>query len=904
MKKVLLIIVGVLVLLIGAIVAIPFIYKDKLIALVKEQANANVNAIIDFGEFDLTLIKSFPDLTFTIENVRVDNVGEFEGTTLAAIKSLSFTLDVMSVINGSDIAIKSFGIDGADIKVKITKEGLANYDIAKADSATTEETPAASEESAPFKIGIQNYYLHNCNIVYDDLNGATFAELKNMNHDGKGDFTASIVDLETKTAIESMTVSYDNIKYFNKVNTDITFNMSMDMDKSIYTFKENEFRLNQLFLGFSGVIEMPADDITMDITFDAKKIEFKNILSLVPVVYAKDFESVETKGKLTLNGKAKGVYNDTSLPAFNLALKVEDAMFKYPDLPKSAENINIDLKIDNPDGVDDHTVVNLKKFHVELAGNPIDMTMLVKTPVSDANIDGRILANVNLESIKDVVPMENGETYNGSVTADVTLKGNVSALENERYEDFDASGKVILLGINYNDPTLGYPVKINTAYMDFSPKYFALTQFESQIGKSDIALSGRIDNFLQYYFSDAVLKAEFNLNSNYMDVNELMGPETEEAAAATDSAATTTEEATEIPANLDVVFNSTIKKVLYDTYLMTNMVGNIKMKNARMDMTQVGFDMLKGHIGMTGFYETSNPKQPTMDMVFDMQKVDVQETFKTFNTVKKIAPIGESASGSFSTKFALKGKFDSKMEPIYATLNGGGQFLSHTVKITSSGVLTKIADYLKQDDYKQLDMTDAKLSFKILNGRVYVEPFDIKQKDRVMTIGGSNGLDETLDYGITLDIPTKDFGGQAMGVVNGLVSEANKNGAKFSVGDRTKIDFIVGGTVTAPTFKPKLNTGAGSLKDDLKAKAMEELEKQKAELEAKAKAEADKLKKEAEAKARAEADKLKNEAETKAKAAADKAKKEAEAKAKAEAERLKKEAADKAKNGLNNLLKK
>ncbi|MCB0381690.1 MAG: hypothetical protein KDD24_10570, partial [Flavobacteriales bacterium] len=182
-----------------------------------------------------------------------------------------------------------------------------------------------------------------------------------------------------------------------------------DLANSKYTFKDNEFKINELILGMNGWLAMPADDIDMDLTFFAKKTDFKNILSMIPAVYMTDFATVKTDGKLALDGHAKGTYSETKMPAFGMKLIVEKAMFKYPDLPKSVNNINVDLRITNPDGDLDHTIVDLKTFHMEMAGNPIDANLYVKTPISDADIKAGLKANFNLASLKDVMPLEGND---------------------------------------------------------------------------------------------------------------------------------------------------------------------------------------------------------------------------------------------------------------------------------------------------------------------------------------------------------------------------------------------------------------------------------------------------------------------------------------------------------------
>jgi hypothetical protein len=367
------------------------------------------------------------------------------------------------------------------------------------------------------KLEIKNAY-----ILYDDAAADMSALLDNMNFTLSGDFTADDFLLQTLTEIERLSVTSAGVAYFNKVKTRIKVDMDANMPNMKFVFKENEFAFNELSLGLDGFVSMPKDDIDMDLKFKANQTEFKNILSLVPGVYTADFKDVKTSGQLALDGYAKGIYNDTKLPAFGVKLLIKDAKFQYPSLPKSATNIQVDLVVDNKTGDPDATVVDLNKFHVELGGNPIDATMHLTTPVSDANINAAVLAKINLASMKDVVPMEKGDDLNGMIVADVKMKGRMSAIEKEKYEEFDASGSLAITDKNYKTASLSYPTQINKLTFLFNPKTVDLSEFDAKVGKSDIQLQGKIENFLQYALQDSLLKGAFALKSNLMDINELM----------------------------------------------------------------------------------------------------------------------------------------------------------------------------------------------------------------------------------------------------------------------------------------------------------------------------------------------------------------------------------------------
>ncbi|MBL4652736.1 MAG: AsmA family protein, partial [Flavobacteriales bacterium] len=410
MKKVLKIVGVVFILLIAAIVVLPIIFKDDIIQLVKDEANNNLNATIDFGDFDLSIISTFPNFMFSINDVSVVGVGEFEGVTLASIGTLQTTLDINSVIDGETIKIISFELIDVTANAIVLKDSTANWDIVKSTGEEEEEiVEEAPTEETKFSLGLEHYAFKNINVVYDDRPGNMYAEIKNFSHEGDGDFTQDIFLLNTLTSIEEITVRMDGIKYLNKANIETKFDIEIDNPNAKYTFKENSFRINAFELAFDGWVAMPTDDIELDLSFQTNKPDFKSLLSLVPAVYLTDFADVKTEGKVAFNGTAKGTYGaDGSLPAFDLNLLVENAMFKYPDLPKSVDNIQIKVNVKNPGGSEDNTIVDIAQFHVEMGDNPVDIKMNVKTPVSDPNMMGSIKAQVNLASMKEFIPMEEG----------------------------------------------------------------------------------------------------------------------------------------------------------------------------------------------------------------------------------------------------------------------------------------------------------------------------------------------------------------------------------------------------------------------------------------------------------------------------------------------------------------
>ena len=157
-------------LLLILIISAPFLFKKQIVQFVKDQANKSLNAKINFGEFDLTLISSFPDFSLSVENITIANVGDFEGDTLMYAKNLTVGLNLMSVIKGEQYKINTISIDHPRIHAIVLKNGKANWDVTKpsADSTAATTATAAVSASAPFKMTLKKFEIKNAFIVYDD----------------------------------------------------------------------------------------------------------------------------------------------------------------------------------------------------------------------------------------------------------------------------------------------------------------------------------------------------------------------------------------------------------------------------------------------------------------------------------------------------------------------------------------------------------------------------------------------------------------------------------------------------------------------------------------------------------------------------------------------------------------
>jgi hypothetical protein len=445
---------------------LPLLFKGKIIRIVKEQINKNINAKADFGDVSLSFLRHFPKASISIENLRITGLDTFAGDTLISTKEADIALNLWSVIGGKNMKIYSITVNTPRIHALVNKEGKANWDIMKPDTATTVADTAAAK---PFRMQLQRYAISNGYLLYNDQQGNMSSEIINLNHEGSGDFTATLFTLKTHTTANAVTLTYGGIPYLLNTTAAIDADIQVDAPANKFNFKTEEVKVNDLKLQTQGFFQLVNDSTyNMDISFNAPSNEFKSILSLVPAVYKKDFDKIKTSGKAILNGFVKGTYSPVQIPAYTLNLGVENGFFQYPDLPAPVQNINLAVQVSNPDGITDNTVVDIQKAHIEFGKDPFDFHLLLKKPMTAQYIDAAAKGKLDLAGITQFVKLDAGTKLAGLVNADVKAIGDLAVVLAQKPGSFSASGFAEISQLYYASPAFPQPIQHTSARIEFT----------------------------------------------------------------------------------------------------------------------------------------------------------------------------------------------------------------------------------------------------------------------------------------------------------------------------------------------------------------------------------------------------------------------------------------------------
>lgn len=734
--------IGILILIIlGIMIIVPLFFKDKIRETVVKLANENVDAKVNIDDFGLNFFSNFPNATLSLKNTSVVGKDQFEGDTLLSAKDISVTIDLGSIF-GDNYIIRNLEVNQTDINAIVAKDGNANWDILPEDENKKSETKDDKESN--FNLSLKNIQIKNLNIKYDDRESKILGVLNDLNAKISGDFSSKETSLSTNLKINGIDLTMEGIPMMRKIALSTITNIHADFENEKYSISNAKIYLNDLLTEIDGSVQLlNEDDMDLDIRLTTPNATFKQILSLVPAMYNNELKTIKTDGKISLDAYVVGTMSETKMPTLNLNLNIADAMFRYPSLPKAVEDINVLLSVNGDLSNTDNLQINLNKLGFRIDDNKIAAKLHINPIKNDQTINSEIVGSLNLGIIKDVYPLPKETSINGIINTNININTTKSAVTAERYNEVNAKGTFKLSDMDYKSADF-LDVAIKLLDLDFTSNSAKLNNLDIVLGKSDFKANGYVQNILGYVFNEQTIVGVLNLSSENIDMDELMSHVEEDE-----------EELGKIviPTNIDFTLTSNLENIKFGNMDITNTAGNIKVKDGVLTLNKLSAGVLGGVTTMDAKYN-SVPFDPQLNASFNLAGATFADTFKSIETVQRIAPIFSDIEGVYSLNMTFSATLYEEQNKTLKSIDANGTLMTNNLKLKSNEVLAKLGSLLKSNQLDNITAKDVNIQFTIKDGNVITRPFDVKFGDGgILNLQGATSLDQSIDYKGTVTLP-------------------------------------------------------------------------------------------------------------------------------------------------------
>lgn len=618
------------------------------------------------------------------------------------------------------------------------------------------------------------------------------------------------------------------------------------------------------------IVPKPIENINVDVAFTDKELtvtKFSSKMgsnSLDLTAYVKDFENpfvkaeiktlfnlselkdfyplekgLEISGTLNTDIKIEGLLDEISVqkpPKLNGKIQLANGSVKYPKVPKPISNLNVDAIFTEKE-------LELKSLSANFGVNPISLKAKLKD-LQNPYLETELKATMNLAEIKDFVPLENGMTLNGKVSASLNAKGKTKAPEK-----MSIDGEISLDRINVGLPEeiLLKPVSEVNGKVKVTNKLISASRISLKIGESDIALENlKVTDFLGLALGEEKPKTpKINLEivSSLLDVDEFLPvPET------------TVEAEPMVPLpdlNLSGKINFT--KVRFDKINYENVSANFSLNQKVVDLSNLKLDLFKGKISGDLNWNAKNIKQSKFDVKLSVKNVAADEYLKSDNFLAtagtgKSRNLSDKVSGRLSLAGNYRGVLDDTLGLVPTSLNGKGNLELNNAVIKNFKGLQRLSKIPGLDalDFDAYEVSHAYHSYTIENGKILLKNIDYKGTTSDFTGNGWISLDDKIDLKMSMLVSKSNSdkinSEKLLGGIGGKFADEvikDKNG-------RVVVDFKITGNASDPSVDVDLESKKQKAKEVAKREAGKKLKEETEKLIK----EAEKAKKKAEEEAK------------------------------------------------------
>lgn len=575
----------------------------------------------------------------------------------------------------------------------------------------------------------------------------------------KGDYIASkniAPDLNLDLKIDSGFVNYNKSPFpVSNLNLDVKTKVpSLNPDLLTVDAKNLSLNMNKDYLKSKFYVEgINTPEINAD---------FKSKIDLEKLTKALGIPKIELKGTLTSDVKANGKFDlkNKLLPVTNGTIDLENGYLKTPYYPNPITNITIKSKIDNPKGTFGDLSVKLKPAQFTFEGKPV----FVEADLSnfdDLVYDIKANGELDVNKIYKVFSQK-GLDLDGFVKADVVLKGKQSDAEKGNYSKLYNKGTLELRNIGITSEYLPKKFIIKEGIFKINQDKMSFNNFLAAYGQSDFKMNGYLQNVFNYVTTNTgVLKGKFKSTSRYINVDEFMSNTSAETSVTQNSSPKSETKQTEntqtgviiIPTNLNLQFNAVAQKVSFDKLNLQNAIGSLSMNKGKLTMQNTGFNLIGCNVSMNANYQAVTPQKANFDYAIKASDFDIKRAYNEIEVFRKMASAAEKAQGIVSLDYQLKGRLNSKMEPVYPSLSGGGILSVKDVKVRGLKMFTAVSKETSSDAIKNPDLSKVDIKTTIKNNIMTVERFKFKFAGFRPRIEGTTSLDGKLNLKMRLGLP-------------------------------------------------------------------------------------------------------------------------------------------------------
>ena len=732
------IIVGIMLLISGGL----YVFKDEICGKVVQEANKYLNTKVTVADVDLTFWGTFPNLSVDLNQVFIrDAVAHATDRD-----TLLYTDQIRLKFNALDIwrenyTVKSIEIAKGTLQLKIDSTGVDNYTIFK----------PSNEESSGAEIKLNEVQVSGLRFNY--INQATGQRYRTHIHQlaMNGKFTDTRYTIHATSSLNVRQAKSGDITLIS--NKKAAFDLELNVDKEKGTIEIPEARIYVANLPFR--VKGAVSNEAMDFEVHADDVQLEDLANNMVERETKDIKRFEGTGNVFFNLFIHGNLTSTDPTEIECDFGVTNGSLREPTKKLRISKVHVAGKYSNKGGRDKE-FLQLNELDFTTPAGPFKANMRI-THFDAPEYRGKANGVLSLKMVHALFNIPYVETVSGQVrmSTDFGIQTR-KVVDGQSYYSVDhCTGDLKMNDVNLKleDDKRTFAHMNGTLFLH--DEEAGIDHVSLTIGSTDLHINGVFGNVMNYVGQAGDLKAQVEIQSDYINVADLGTTSKEEKI----QDGNTYMLPSDIGANIDL----SVGRIDYEGHTFRGVDGQMEVKNREINFPSLSLRNADADVRGNLSIKENSPERFQIATHFSTSNLNFKALFKEWNNFRQDV-IGEDnisgiaqAEGYFEAPFHLKTGIvsDEIRSEVHLKLSNGrlrnvGAFKSITESLKSSAS-TRLS--IGKENISLLDRKLQDLQFETLentfiirNSRLEIPSMTIRSSALDMDVSGSHTFSNKIDY--------------------------------------------------------------------------------------------------------------------------------------------------------------
>lgn len=449
-----------LILLVSAAVAVVVNFvltPEKVTPLVEKIANEQLNADVHIGSVDLTFFSTYPRVELSVsDGLLVSKTFKdscFDKTdSLISFAQCRINVNIGAYLKKKRIAIRELVIDSAHVYVFVNKDGVANYDIFGADTDTVQVQDTASSGMEIKGISVKSFQLKHAYVYFDDRSNDIYGRLENTDLDARLRLGKHKSRLKLELSNDNVLFWQNNQLLVNKVSLSVKTGIAINSDSCVYHLQGTKIKLNDIGFGAKGdfFYDTVNKEVSMNVGFGLRTPSLKDVLGMIPESIVKKTD-LDAEGKVEMGCRVTGTYGNGKMPEASMKVKVTNGSAHYAGMPYGIDTLTADFEAFVDLNKKKESFADLKIFRLKAMDVDVFASCRVSHLLTDPKARLTTTANLDMETLKKIVPFQKGVAMGGKINIDLKGDVRIADIKDKNYAKMVFNGHVDMDQVFLND---------------------------------------------------------------------------------------------------------------------------------------------------------------------------------------------------------------------------------------------------------------------------------------------------------------------------------------------------------------------------------------------------------------------------------------------------------------------